>query len=106
MRDIIKKQLLNLDLAKIAYYDKVSHCYVIPKYTGTNYNLNKMYLVQISLPNAYNINYEYLKIYVSDRKGGQIYVDASACNPITKDDLNFYWSGWLKMSDLKLVSTF
>lgn len=106
MRDLIKKQLLNLDLAKIEYYDKISHYYVIPKYTGAMYELNKMYLVQVAQPNSYNITFEYLKVYISDISAGRVYIDASACNPITKADLNFYWSGWVKMSDLKQIAIF
>lgn len=104
MRDSIKKQLLNLDLAKIEYYDKVGHFYYIPKYTGPTFVLNKMYLVSIAQPNPYNISNEYLKAYVSDIKAGSVYIDAVACNPITKQDLNYYWSGWVKERDLKQLA--
>ena len=104
MRDVIKKQLLNLDLAKIEYYDKDGDFYFIPKYQGVSYQLNKLYLIRISLDNNYNISQEYLKAYISDKKAGSIYIDAVACNPITKQDLNYYWSGWVKEKDLKQLA--
>lgn len=104
MRDYIKKQLLSLELAKIEYYEKDGHYYFIPKYVGKTYLLNKIYLVRIALPNSYNITHEYLRAYVSQSKGGKIYIDASACNPITKQDLNYFWSGWINERDLEQLA--
>ena len=104
MRDIIKKQLMNLDLAQIEYYDKEGHFYFIPQYQGPSFKLHKMYLVSINLDNTYNITHEYLKVYVSAIRAGSIYIDAAACNPITKEDLNYYWSGWVKERDLKQIA--
>ena len=104
MRDCIKKQLLSLELAKIEYYDEVEHFYHIPKYTGPTFTINKMYLVKIDKVNSYNITYEYLKAYVSDIKAGSIYIDAVACNPITKEDLKYFWSGWVKERDLEQIA--
>ena len=94
MRESIKKQLLALELAQIEYYDTAEHYYFIPKYQGPNYQLNKMYLVQVNLEAMSSQEdvpkQEYLKAYVSQKSDTKIYIDAVGCNPITKQDLNYF----------------
>lgn len=109
MREYIKKQLLALELAQIEYYDEVDHFYFIPKYSKPSYNLNKMYLVQVDKSlvddqsNGFP-NQEYLKVYVTDSNDTEIYIDAVAVNPITKKDLNYFWSGWIKEKYLTQIA--
>lgn len=109
MREYIKKQLLSLELAQIEYYDEVDHFYFIPKYSKPSYQLNKVYLVKVEdtafedktvdLPKQ-----TYLKIYVTEIKDTSIYIDAVAVNPITKQDLNYFWSGWIKEKYLTQIA--
>ena len=109
MREYIKKQLLALELAKIEYYDEVEHFYFIPKYSKPSFQLNKMYLISVSDEAATDSNatvptHTYLKAYVTDIKDTSIYIDAVAVNPITKQDLNYFWSGWIKEKYLTQIA--
>ena len=109
MREYIKKQLLALELAQIEYYDEVDHFYFIPKYTKPTYQLNKIYLVKVE-DIAFNDQtadlpkQAYLKAYVTEIKDTSIYIDAVAINPITKQDLNYFWSGWIKEKYLTQIA--
>ena len=68
-----------------------------------------MYLISVSDeavtdPNATVPAHTYLKAYVTDIKDTSIYIDAVAVNPITKQDLNYFWSGWIKEKYLTQIA--
>ena len=109
MREYIKKQLLSLELAQIEYYDEEEHFYFIPKYSKPSYQLNKVYLVKVEDSAFKDTNADlpkqtYLKIYVTEIKDTSIYIDAVAINPITKQDINYFWSGWIKEKYLTQIA--
>ena len=107
MREYIKNQLLSLDLAQIEYYDTAGHYFFIPKYSKPAFVVNKMYLVEVE-PELIDAKdkplQRYLKIYVAEDGIDGLKVDAVGCNPITKENTNYFWSGWIKEKYLKQIA--
>lgn len=111
---IIEQQLNKCEFADLSTYFKENNTYFIPKYTKPLYHLNMCYLVQVSknaltdTKSVMAINWnkgqiptaEYLKIYVTNIIGKNIYVDGKEYDYVNKQDLNNMWSGWLNVDDL------
>lgn len=119
MREIIRKQLENLNFVELNQFDPQTGCFIIPKYSKPVYDIGKCYLVKVSADLVNNRNSviaanwnnstcpstEYLKIYVSKQKGKMIFVDSLAFDIQNNRDLSTMWSGWLPTDSLTQMAT-
>lgn len=118
MRELIKQQLQSCSYASLTDFNSDTNTFTIPRYTKPHYELGKMYLVRLSgilinnTTSVVAVNYnrstaptcEYLKIFVSKTLGKMIYVDSLGFDMNTKQDVSSFWSGWLPVEELTLIS--
>ena len=114
MRDLIKKELAKVAFADLSHYDETTGVFNIPRYTKPQFEIGKMYLIQVanelvknnSSVIASNWNSgtspqdSYLKVYVGKKMGVMIYVDSLVFNMATKQDTAIMWSGWLPVDKI------
>lgn len=115
---IVEQQLKKVSWANLNNYNKETGIYYIPRYTKPSYQVGSCYIIKIPaelvnnknslLATNYNNNlapkYQYLKIYISKTLGTLIYVDSIGVDPVTKQDINDIWSGWLDAKDLEQIT--
>lgn len=116
---IIQEQLEKTS-APIGEYDEIRHQYVIHKYTEPVFDLNTYYLVELDstltnptgnpvLVSNWNKGtypkYNYMKIVVNKKFGkDMIQVDAIYYDNVSKKDILEMWSGWLPISQIRIIS--
>ena len=117
INQIIKDQLEKVEVAKVGAYDPIKKMYVIPKHTEATFEVNHCYLIRLDKtllnPNSNDIlvdnwnqgsypKHEYMKVSVVQKLSTNIKVDGLYYDPITKQDINELWSGWLPVDQLSI----
>jgi len=112
--DIIKKQLLSLELAIPSSYDPETNSYFIPKYSGDIYSVGKSYLIELNSEllltdkiyeweNTRKPSSKYLKITVNQSIAKMIQVmgvEADLGDSFTQTKI---WEGWLNIDYIKQI---
>lgn len=114
IRPIIQKQLDKVAFADLSNYNAETNTFIIPKYSKPLYDVQGCYLVKVAKDIVGNTDsalaanwnnstaprFEYLKIFVTKKMGGMIYVNSFGYDIDTKQDLMIAWNGWLPTNDL------
>ena len=117
MREIIKEQLKQVQVADLNNFDTTTNTYHIPKYIKPNYDIGSCYIIKVSkqlLNNATSVwatnwnngsfpKNEYLKIYVSKVLGKMLFVDSVAFDINTEQDLFDVWTGWVPTTEITQI---
>lgn len=121
MNPIIKKQLQNCKVANVPVFDDKCSVINIPKgsmLTVTPYQVGKYYLVELSdyvlnpsegqtlssnWNNGTSPKYRYYKCEIVKTVGKMICILGCGVNPVTGEDTNDLWEGWVPQSGIKLI---
>ena len=119
MNKVIEKQLEKLQLAKHGGYDETKHQFIFKKIAGVKLEVGKCYLVKLnkSLTKesendslVYNLNrgtfpkYEDMKVDVLKISQGLIQVNGIYFDAVAGEDIREFWSGWLPVNQLEVIS--
>ena len=120
MRELIKEQLRSCTFANVSHVKKTDGGYVvsIPRYSKPKYDIGKMYLIAFAdeiignttsdLAKTLNRNTapstKYTKAYVARQSGKHLYLDTMGYDMNLYKDLSIYWSGWVSVDDITLIT--
>lgn len=120
MRELIKEQLRSCLFADLHNVEETASEYIvhIPRYSKPKYDIGKMYLVALADTMVGNTTSElaktlnrgtapttkYVKAYVSRQSGKHLYLDTMGYDMSAYKDLSVYWSGWVAIDDLTLIT--
>lgn len=121
MNPLIKKQLENCKVANIPNFDENTIHITIPKgsvLNVTKYQVGKCYVVELAdfiltpsegstLSSNWNKGtcpkYKYYKCEIVKIVGNMICILGYGINPVTGQDTNDLWEGWVPQSAIKLL---
>lgn len=118
MNELIKKQFEKVEVADLSNFNENGE-FIIPRYERDRFEEDKCYLIEldrtltINNPNSliqsnWNNNtyplYQYLKVDVSKVMGKMIKVNSVAFDYATNQDIAYYWTGWLPIDLIKIIS--
>lgn len=116
MIDIIKKQLEKVEYADLSNFNADTNTYLIKKRVDIKLDVDNCYLIKIK-PSAYNnfvviTNWnngsmpssDYLKVDISKIMAKMVKVVGVAYDKQADQDLGSFWSGWLCIDDLEVIS--
>ena len=121
MNPIIKKQLESCRVANIPQFQETDTVIVIPKGSILNitpYQVGKYYLVELAdyilnpsegytLSSNWNNGtipkYKYYKCEITKTVGKMVGILGCGVNPVTGQDTNDLWEGWVPQAGIKLL---
>ena len=115
MNNLIEKELEKVERADLTNFDPETNTYHIPKRTDIRVLVDKCYLVYLTdsffadttLKVNWNNNsvpsYRYLKIDVSKVMSKMIKVVGIGYDFDKKQDISYFWSGWLSLDKIKIL---
>lgn len=116
MNKIIEEQLKKVEVADLSDYNSLTGTYFIKKRVDVKIEEDKCYLIRLK-PTAFtnyavlvnwnkgnNPIYEYMKIDVSKKMGKMIKVVGIKYDYANQKDDQGFWSGWLLIDDLEVIS--
>lgn len=116
MNKVISDQLDKVINADLSNYNPDTNTYIIPKKVDIKLEEDCCYLIYIK-PSAktnstVNINwnngsyapFSYMKVDISKKMGKMIKVTGIEYDNITGQDLGKFWSGWISMDDIKVLT--
>lgn len=119
MNKLIEKQLNKLQLATHSGYDEIKHQFVFKKITSVKLEVGKCYLIKLnktltkeSINDSlvYNLNrgtypkYEDMKVDVLKINKGLVQVNGIYFDAVSGEDIKEFWSGWLPVNQLEIIS--
>lgn len=119
MNKTIQKQLNNVKIADLSNFNEETNTYYIPKYVYCKLDVGKYYLICLddSLLNENNnlilkSNWrnkstpqcKYMKVDVVKNMNKMVLINGVGYDNNTKEDLNYFWYGWLPVQNIKVIS--
>lgn len=113
---LIQDQLNNVKFADLSNFYPESNTYIIKKREDIKFEEDSCYLIHIKVSAFTNttlaINWNngsypphpYLKVDVSKIVGKMVKVVGIGFDPETSQDLSIFWSGWLFIEDVEILS--
>ena len=113
---IIEQQLAKVQNANLSNYIPETDTYIIPKHVGIKIEEDKGYIIYLkdgAFTNTTIINnwnngsfptVRYLKIDIAKKMNNMIKVVSVGYDPITEQDLDKYWSGWLSIDNINIIA--
>lgn len=112
---IIEQQLKKVQTADLSVYNPDTNTYFIKKKVGIKIEENCGYIINLkdsAFTNTTIINnwnngsfpkVRYLKIDVDKKMSNMVKVVSVGYDPVAKQDLNKYWSGWLCIDNFDVI---
>ena len=115
MNKLIKEQLDKTNFADLSNYDENTCTYFIKKRVDIKLVQDHCYLIELKATlfdnQALVVNWNQnnmpkvnaLKIEVCRLMGDMVKVNGIGWDSISNKDLNYYWTGWLTIKDIKVI---